>query len=89
MTHERISNVLGVRRESVSAAAAQLQDEGLIQYTRGTIEFLIERVCWLPRVSVTRLLRINTKGYWESISPSTTRNNTSPETLIETSGTSA
>ena len=40
MTHDRISNVLGVRRESVSAAAAQLQDEGLIKYTRGKIELL-------------------------------------------------
>ncbi|WP_394808175.1 Crp/Fnr family transcriptional regulator [Nitrosomonas sp.] len=40
MTHGRISNILGVRRESVSAAAAQLQDEGLIKYTRGKIELL-------------------------------------------------
>lgn len=40
MTHSRISNVLGVRRESVSAAAAQLQDNGFIKYTRGKIELL-------------------------------------------------
>lgn len=40
ITHDRISNVLGVRRESVSAAAAQLQDKGLIKYTRGKIELL-------------------------------------------------
>ncbi len=37
LTHEQISNVLGVRRESVSAAAAQLRDKGIITYSRGKI----------------------------------------------------
>jgi len=37
MTHEFISNMLGGRRESVSLAARQLQDAGLIRYTRGEI----------------------------------------------------
>jgi len=37
MTHEGISNVLGVRRETVSLAAAQLQEQGLIKYSRGKI----------------------------------------------------
>lgn len=40
MTHDRISSMLGVRRESISAAAAKLQDEGLIKYARGKIELL-------------------------------------------------
>ena len=40
MTHEQISNVLGVRRESVSVAAAQLRDAGLIKTSRGTITVL-------------------------------------------------
>ncbi|CAE6505931.1 Transcriptional regulator, Crp/Fnr family [Nitrosomonas nitrosa] len=40
LTHDRISNVLGVRRESVSAAAAKLQDLGLIEYARGKIKLL-------------------------------------------------
>lgn len=40
MTHDQISNVLGVRRESVSLAAAQLQNNGLIEYSRGKIEML-------------------------------------------------
>lgn len=40
ITHGRISNVLGVRRESISAAAAQLQDKGFIKYSRGKIELL-------------------------------------------------
>jgi len=40
MTHEQISNVLGVRRESVSVAAGQLRDNGLIKYTRGKLTML-------------------------------------------------
>lgn len=40
MTHEQISNVLGVRRESVSLAAAALRDQGLIKYSRGKITLL-------------------------------------------------
>jgi CRP-like cAMP-binding protein len=42
VTHERISNILGVRRESVSLAAGKLQDSDLIRYSRGRIE-LIDR----------------------------------------------
>ena len=40
MTHEQISRVLGVRRETVSLAAAQLQERGLIEYSRGRIKIL-------------------------------------------------
>ena len=40
MTHEQISNVFGVRRESVSLAAAGLKDRGLIEYSRGTLTIL-------------------------------------------------
>ncbi|MFT5532081.1 MAG: CRP-like cAMP-binding protein [Burkholderiaceae bacterium] len=40
MTQELIGNMLGVRRESVADAAGKLQDEGLIQYTRGHITVL-------------------------------------------------
>ena len=42
MTHDQISNVLGVRRESVSMAAAAIRDGGLIEYSRGKIT-LIDR----------------------------------------------
>lgn len=37
MTHELIANMLGVRREGVSIAAAHLQSLGIIEYFRGTI----------------------------------------------------
>ena len=40
MTHDQISNVLGVRRESVSVAAASLREGGLIDYSRGKITIL-------------------------------------------------
>lgn len=40
MTHDQISKVLGVRRETVSLAAAQLQERGLIEYSRGKMKIL-------------------------------------------------
>lgn len=40
LTHERVANLLGVRREGVSEAAKRLQRQGLIQYSRGRIHVL-------------------------------------------------
>jgi len=40
VTQELISIMLGVRRESITAAAGKLQDEGLIHYRRGNITVL-------------------------------------------------
>jgi CRP-like cAMP-binding protein len=40
MTHELIANMLGVRREGISEAAANLQRAGMIKYQRGKIEVL-------------------------------------------------
>ena len=50
MTQELIARILGVRREGVSVAAHQLQDAGLIRYSRGHITVvdrpgLESRVC--------------------------------------------
>jgi CRP-like cAMP-binding protein len=40
MTQELIANMLGVRREGVTAGALKLQDAGLIRYARGHIQVL-------------------------------------------------
>ncbi len=40
MTHEFISNMLGIQREAVSLAAHRLQDKGVISYARGRIQIL-------------------------------------------------
>jgi CRP-like cAMP-binding protein len=66
MTQEIISGMLGDRRESVSIAAAGLQAEGLLRYTRGQIKILdrqgLERkVCecyGIVRAEVKRLLAV-------------------------------
>jgi CRP-like cAMP-binding protein len=39
-THLFLANILGVRRSSVTLAARELQDQGLIHYSRGCIEVL-------------------------------------------------
>lgn len=40
LTHEKISQLLGVRREGVSEAAMRLQRLGLIRYSRGRVQVL-------------------------------------------------
>jgi Crp-like helix-turn-helix protein len=43
MTHELIADMLGVRRESVTETAGELQEAGLIQCRRGHIAVLDRR----------------------------------------------
>jgi CRP-like cAMP-binding protein len=49
LTHEAIANMLGVRRESITEAAGELRDSGLIAYNRGHIKLLnrakLEKLC--------------------------------------------
>ena len=40
VTQEMIANMLGVRRESITCCAGKLQEEGLIEYRRGTVIIL-------------------------------------------------
>ena len=40
MTHDQFGSILGVRRESITKAAKQLQNDGLIKYARGHITVL-------------------------------------------------
>lgn len=63
MTQELISNILGVRREGVSVAAHQLQNSGLIRYSRGRITIadragLESRVCECYQVVKTECDRL-------------------------------
>ncbi len=43
MTHAQIASVLGVRRESISLAARQLKDRGVVDYSRGKMSILNNR----------------------------------------------
>jgi CRP-like cAMP-binding protein len=49
MTHERIANMLGVRREGITEAAGRLQKQGVIRYRHGSVTVLdrskLERLC--------------------------------------------
>lgn len=64
LTHEAIANMLGVRRESVSEAASELRNQGLIDYNRGRIKIIdrpgLEAVCCecyeVVQTEFTRLL---------------------------------
>jgi CRP-like cAMP-binding protein len=63
MTQELIANMLGVRREGVTEAAGKLQNDGLIEYSRGHIKVLNrpeleKRVCECYQVVKTEFDRL-------------------------------
>ena len=72
MTQELIANMLGVRREGVTAAASKLQATGLIEYFRGKITVLDrtkleERVCECYAVVKKEYDRLLPAGVRESV----------------------
>ena len=63
LTHERISNLLGVRREGVTSASCNLAASGLISYRRGCVTVLDRlgleaRVCECYSVVKTEVARL-------------------------------
>jgi CRP-like cAMP-binding protein len=40
MTHEHLAHMLGVRRVSITLAAGQLREQGLLSYSRGQVHVL-------------------------------------------------
>jgi CRP-like cAMP-binding protein len=40
LTHEHLAHMLGVRRVSITLAAGELKDQGLIDYQRGVVNIL-------------------------------------------------
>ena len=63
LTHERTSNLLGVRREGVTAASGKLAAAGLISYRRGCVTVLDRsgleaRVCECYAVVQAELARL-------------------------------
>lgn len=40
LTHEHLAHMLGVRRVSITLAAGQLREQGLISYSRGQVQLL-------------------------------------------------
>lgn len=71
MTHDLISNMLGVRREGVTLAAQKLAERGLIKNTRGTIividrQGLEEAVCECYEVVNHEYNRLLSRGIGRS-----------------------
>ncbi len=65
MTHSAMANLLGVRREGISAAASKLQQAGIIHYNRGQVviqdrEALEQRACECYSIARTEADKLRT-----------------------------
>ncbi len=78
MTHELVSGILGVRRESITAAAGKLQRAGVLSYRRGQIT-VVERtgleamVCECYRVLKHEYSRLRLGSRMSDMSADTVR----------------
>ena len=63
MTQEFLSNMLGVRREGVSKAAAALQAGKLIHYSRGMITILNRRGLEAKSCQCYAIIKADTDAY--------------------------
>jgi Mn-dependent DtxR family transcriptional regulator len=61
MTQELIANMLGGRRESITVAAAHLQDAGLIRYSRGHIRILDRKGLERAACECYRVVRVESE----------------------------
>jgi CRP-like cAMP-binding protein len=65
LTQGFLSWMLGVRNQAVSLAAINLQDAGLIKYSRGTMNILDRRNLEAAACDCYRVIRVQTDHYFE------------------------
>lgn len=63
LTHERIANLLGVRREGVTEVACALQRVGVIRYRRGHIEVLDRNELEAHACECYRVIQVDCRGF--------------------------
>jgi hypothetical protein len=90
LTHERMSNLLGVRREGVTGASGNLAAAGLISYRRGCVTVLDRagmeaRVCECYDVVKTEVDRLPPDKPRTEIAPSRGRLDTRTRRSVERS----